>query len=134
MSIPEKISAYFADVTGEHDCERSWEHCYTFFHEYFPGGFNSTRDHAALHLGFYLASWGMYRPSSFLFQHAYTVHLGVVDCLVTEEVSSLWTREFGAAEDDVNLIPSILQVVDAVRRAYRPFGNATDTLVTKVLL
>jgi hypothetical protein len=38
-----------------------------------PKGISGDRDHAALQLGFYLASWGMYGGSSFLLQYDYTV-------------------------------------------------------------
>jgi len=98
------------------------------------------RDHAALQLGFYLASWGMYRGSSFLLQHAYTVHLGVIDQLMAPRFSVLWEQEFGAGNDDVNLVPIVLETIDAVREAYRPFApsaesrQASDTLVTKIIL
>jgi hypothetical protein len=36
------------------------------------------KDAAALQLGFYLASWGMYRGSSFLLRRWSTVHVVVV--------------------------------------------------------
>ena len=49
----------------------SWNNCYSFFqNKYFK--YNSDDDYddrAALHLGFYLASWGMYRGSTFLLQN-----------------------------------------------------------------
>jgi hypothetical protein len=64
------------------------------------------RDHAALQLGFYLASWGMYRGSGFLLQHAYTIHLGVIDQLVAPQFSVLWEQEFGAGDDDSKLTQS----------------------------
>jgi hypothetical protein len=76
----------------------------------------------------------MYRPSSFLFHHAYTVHLGVVDCLIRPEFPTLWKQEFGASENDGTLAPVILEASDRIRSAYRSFGEANDTLVTKVML
>jgi hypothetical protein len=77
------------------------------------------RDHAALQLGFYLASWGMLRASGFLLQYAYTIHLGVIDQLVAPQFSVL------------------LGAFYAIREAYRPVvpqRSASDILVTKVLL
>lgn len=47
----------------------SWYHCYDAF------GKLSDTNHLALHLGFYLASWGMYRGSSTLLQKDYLVHV-----------------------------------------------------------
>ena len=85
-------------------------------------------------LGFYLASWGMYRGSTFLLQHAYTVHLGVVDCLASPRFAPLWEREFGSEADDVELVPVILEAAKEITKAYSQFGEPTETLVTKVLL
>ena len=45
----------------------------------------------------------MYRGSSFLLQHAYTVHLRVIDKLFEPPVSALWDREFGASDNAVEL-------------------------------
>ena len=140
MTLHEKIQAYYGGITGAHHRYRSWEHCYRYFHRATPEALAVDRDHAALQLGFYLASWGMYRGSSFLLQHAYTAHLGVIDQLVAPRFSVLWKQEFGAGNNDLTLMPIILEAMDAVREAYRPFApmaearQASDTLVTKVLL
>jgi hypothetical protein len=133
--IHEKISAYFGEVVGNpHHRYRSWEHCYGFFREAQPSGIAAQRQLAALHLGFYLASWGMYRGSTFLLQRAYTVHLGVVDCIGSQRFAPLWQREFGAEAKDIELTPLILEAAKAIGSAYSQFGEATETLVTKVLL
>ena len=127
-------------MTGEHHRYRSWEHCYGYFHGGTREAIAADLDHAALQLGFYLASWGMYRGSSFLLQHAYTAHLGVINQLVTQPFSDLWEQEFGAGENDTKLAGIILEAIKAVREAYRPIApapesrQASDTLVTKVIL
>lgn len=140
MTIHEKILAFQGTMAGEHHRYRSWEHCHGYFHRTTPRDIAADRQQAALQLGFYLASWGMYRGSSFLLQHAYTAHLGVIDQIIAPRFSSLWEREFGASDSDTELVPIILEAVDAVREAYRPFApdaesrQASDTLVTKVIL
>src|SRR5262249_20373488 len=134
MSIAQKIRAYHGVlVSKEHHRYRSWEHCYGFFRRAGPTGIAGLRDVAALQLGFDLASWGMYRGSSFLLQRAYTVHLRVVDCLTEPRFGPLWAKEFGSGEDDLKLVPLVLSAVQAVRDSYRPAGHPTDTLVTKVI-
>ena len=135
IEIHQKVVAYHGALAGDpHHRYRSWEHCYSFFRRTTPSGIADHRDMAALQLGFYLASWGMYRGSGFLLQRAYTVHLGVVDCLATPRFALLWERDVGAEAEDFGLIPIILAAIDAIRHAYRPFGEPTDTLVTKVIL
>ncbi len=66
----------------------SWEHCYKCF--------NDARhvrkpdyDYLSLHLAFYLASWGMYRGSSFLLQKDYKVHIPIVNELLKKKYDRL---------------------------------------------
>jgi hypothetical protein len=135
MSIDQKIQAWFEGSAGEpHARFRSWEHCYGFFRRAGRSGVKVHQDHAALHLAFFLASWGMFRGSAFSLKHAYTIHRGVVATLGQPRFALLWEREFGAKKEDANLIPTILAARDAVREAYEPFGNASDILIGKVLL
>lgn len=53
--------------------ERSWDICHVYFHD----NPEPTRDieRAALHLMSYLASWGMYRGSTWLFKNTNVSHL-----------------------------------------------------------
>lgn len=83
---------------------KSWEYCHQFFlHNKgkFKDGVSvntedltseqkSIRDLMALHLGFYLASWGMYRGSCFLLNRDYKAHLKVVDIVLEPKYESLW--------------------------------------------
>ena len=72
---------------------RSWEHCFVHFQQ--RAGFSASQhiDLAALHLAFYLASWGMYRGSSVLLRKDYTIHRAVVAKLLEPAYSSLWSLE-----------------------------------------
>ena len=56
---------------------RSWEHCYSHFIKARESK-EVDYDYLSLQLAFYLASWGMYRGSSFLLQKDYKVHIPVV--------------------------------------------------------
>src|SRR5262245_41940290 len=133
--LPQRIGAFYDRAVGSrHHRYLSWEHCYRFFRARTPEALLSDKDAAALQLGFYLASWGMYRGSSFLLQRSYTIHVAVVERLASPELSTLWDSEIGTDASDVALVPTILLAVDAVREAYAPLGAATDTLVTKVIL
>ena len=133
--LREKIAAYHGNATSEpHHRYRSWEHCYRFFRSRNRDALAADRDTAALHLGFYLASWGMIRGSAFLLQKTYTVHVDVVEKLISQQFSGLWEREIGAEPSDEYQVTTVLKLVDAVREAYAPFGKATETLATKVIL
>lgn len=130
-----KIAAFYGRLMADpHHRYRSWEHCYRFFRSRTREALASDADAAALQLGFYLASWGMYRGSSFLLQKAYTVHKGVVQRLLAPEFSQLWEQEVGSEVSHVVLAQPILNAVATIKEEYAPFGMATDTLATKVLL
>jgi len=133
MTIHETIRAYYKGI-GEDDGERSWGHCYRYFHSSQPSALNC--DLAALHLGFYLASWGMYRKG-FLRKYAYTVHKSPIEKLSQPQFLPLWKHEFGTGKNDSDLVPLVLEAISAVRVGYGRFApetGPTDTLVTKVLL
>ena len=133
--IHQKVRAYHNELAANlHHRYRSWEHCYGYFQKATPGGILERRDHAALQLGFYLASWGMYRGSGFLLQHSYSVHLAVVDCLASPAFRPLWEPDIGSKAKHRALASIVLAAVEAVRHAYAPAGEATDTLISKVLL
>lgn len=74
-----------ADENGRY---RSWEHCYSHFIKA-RGSKEVDYDYLSLQLAFYLASWGMYRGSSFLLQKDYRVHIPVVKELLSEKYDAL---------------------------------------------
>ena len=69
---------------------RSWEHCYAQFYETRQNPEKANVDNLSLHLAFYLASWGMYRGSSFLLQYDYTIHTSVVKEILKPEYNKLF--------------------------------------------
>ena len=75
---------------------RSWEHCYRVFRDARTDP-SPDCDYLSLHLAFYLASWGMYRGSSFLLQKDYKVHTPIVEEILKPEYDCL----FGLACADV---------------------------------
>ena len=132
--LRQTISAFYEQLASDpHHRYRSWEHCYGFFRDH-RQDLRAVEDTAALQLGFYLASWGMYRGSSFLLQHVYTAHVPVVRAVAASQFSALWQRDVGANDGDTDLAPTILALARSVTAAYEPFGTATDTLATKVIL
>lgn len=117
---------------------KSWEHCYRYFSN------NSSQDidvdTASLHLSFYLASWGMYRGSSFLLQKDYKIHQDVVRKLLNSR--HLQDKDFkNITEKEIG---EIISLFNEVKKWYRDnisqvngktkHVNATDTLVSKIML
>ncbi len=116
---------------------KSWEHCYSFF---MRDDLVKNIDNACLHLSFYLASWGMYRGSSFLLWKDYQIHISVVKKLLeNKELQRLDFLSIGDVELDriVELSKWIKQWYrDNVKNVNgkRKIVNVTDTLVTKIIL
>jgi hypothetical protein len=138
-SIADKIKQYHGSVREPHDRDRSWEHCYKYFYENDAEIIKRERRQAALQLGFYLASWGMYRGSSFLLQYAFTIHEGIVDVVLDSKFSQLWNKDFGSRNTDFTLAPLIFDLCQEIKKAYQPFAKAKnktvrDMLLTKVVL
>ena len=136
------IRTYFNEtIKDSHGRYLSWCHCYNAFKDNRDNRDEKSVDYLALHLAFYLASWGMYRGSSFLLQKDYKVHIPVVKIITEEKYAPLLgiTAE-GLMED--NNLDLLEDISDKIRQAYaneQPSfegvtNNATDTLVTKILL
>lgn len=145
-AIDELISAaqtFYDDArVNENGRSRSWEHCYRVFRDARTDP-SPDYDYLSLHLAFYLASWGMYRGSSFLLQKDYKVHTPIVEEILKPEYDCL----FGLAcadvrNDDVwkqlkKLCDKIAAHLDPIREKVAGREITTPVspfLVTKILM
>ncbi len=121
---------------------RSWEHCYKCFYDA-RACRKPDYDYLSLQLAFYLASWGMYRGSSFLLQKDYKVHTRVVkeilnpryDCLCGMECKDLRNEQVQQVLN--GLICFMKDYYDGVRKGIKEKevkSSLSDTLVTKILM
>lgn len=127
--------------------ERSWEHCHTAF----MGARGATLDEdvidtLCLHLSFYLASWGMYRGSSFLLQRDYKIHTGIIKILYNKKFDCLW--ELNINKELYKNIDIIGDLIADIRNYYEPIRSSvcselgktkpqmpvSYTLISKVIL
>lgn len=113
---------------------KSWEHCYYAF-----GDKNRSIDELALHLAFYLASWGMYRGGCGIFWKDYKIHLETVG--IIKEYYDL--RGKCCCREDIARIMELhgkIKDYYSGLKYYKPNDNnkldvsATDTLITKIML
>lgn len=73
---------------------KSWECCHSAFLEKKDKNLTDEDiDSLALNLAFYLASWGMYRGSSFLLDRDYKAHRKVVSICMERQYALLWDYE-----------------------------------------
>ena len=121
---------------------RSWEHCYSHFIKARKSK-EVDYDYLSLQLAFYLASWGMYRGSSFLLQKDYKVHIPVVEELLSEKYDVLAGIEFVSFREKSNQqllldINSFLEkYYDEIRKNVKGQelkNELSSTLITKILM
>ena len=121
---------------------RSWEHCYRVFRDARTDP-SPDCDYLSLHLAFYLASWGMYRGSSFLLQKDYKVLSPVVEEVLKPEYDCL----FGIACADLReseVQGSLEKLNKYIAEHFRPIRNevagrevassVSPVLITKILM
>lgn len=112
----------------------SFDYCFNHFQQHrsavadvdSPTGLEAS----CLHLGFYLASWGMYRGSSELLQRS-ARHLIPLVQAIAAAPPALWELDLDAY--DSGGIALILETAGDLRRALQPV-TASETLITKVML
>ena len=126
----------------ENGRSRSWEHCYRVFRDARTDP-SPDFDYLSLHLAFYLASWGMYRGSSFLLQKDYKVLVPIVEEVLKSEYDCL----FGLACTDVrndDIRAQLMKLYDDIAEHFWPIRNevagrvvgsqVSQVLITKILL
>ena len=123
------ISAFNADRKSNNRYA-SFDYCYSYFHPE-----NSTErgdlDRAALELGFYLASWGMFRGSSFLLTKSYKHFLPVTNYIFSCPTSD-WSIDSDSYTDEA--IDRLIESYRKIRELLIHDSNSHLTLVTKIML
>lgn len=142
LVIKSAITFYNELKADEHGRYRSWEYCYKCFHD---ARNNPTPDYdyLSLQLAFYLASWGMYRGSSFLLQKDYKIHIPLIKELLKPQYNNLFGMECKALRE--KKIQNQLEELNTFIREYyekiRMNVKGTEiknqlsfTLITKILM
>lgn len=116
----------------------SWEHCYSAFAEKRKEAKQDSVDILVLHLAGYLASWGMYRGSSFLLKQVdYLIHRPVVELLLKPQWDDLWNPSVEYLSRIENS-RRVEQLAAEISRTYCEIigreKEVSDTLATKILL
>lgn len=119
------------------DREASYHFCYNYFRNFYEdnnvGEISSSNniEVSCLQLGFYLASWGMYRGSGKIYYKSIKVYEGIIKKISEEE--SLWKIDVdNYNEDNIN---AILEFKNELQKSLSVYEiTATDTLTTKIMM
>ena len=125
----ERVVTDFISQAAPHHRYTSFDYCFN----HFSAKENITRDieKSCLMLGFYLASWGMYRGSSFLLQKSVKV-LEPVIAVILEQDDSLWSIDVDNYTEEN--IQKIKDAYSNVKDSLIKGGQAEVVLITKILL
>lgn len=137
--IEEKVVEFYTSMNSDtHHRYSSWENCYKHFRKIKRNNIQSVTDYDCLHLGFYLASWGMYRGSSFLLNKSYKIHKPIIKELLKKKYDILWNTNFKNINKDSNEIKLLFKLFKILKNIYEQQNNSkkkvTSTLITKVML
>lgn len=139
--IKENVLSYYNEIVKDENARyKSWEHCHSYFLKHRKNVNEEIIDIMCLHLAFYLASWGMYRGSSFLLQKDYRVHYDVVKEILNERYNSLWNIDCEelTKENNLNLIFEISEKIREIyigkRKNLDGLEDVSEILISKILM
>ncbi len=125
----EQVVNRYKSKSSPFDRYSSFDYCYNYFRQ--TQDFNADIEKSCLSLGFYLASWGMLRASSFLFQHSVRQFYDTIVYIDTLP-KSIWLLDVDKYSDE-NL-DTLINIYNEVKKCLIHNDNADLTLITKVLL
>ncbi len=115
----------------------SFDYCYNYFYSFYKENKLSELSNdknlqiSCLQLGFYLASWGMMRGSSFLLEKSVKNYTKLIIAISNMDRKLLEIDVDNYTEENINLLLDCKQrIIDALGKE----NNPSDTLVTKIML
>lgn len=134
VDIEKNLAVYLGDrkPTGRY---ASFDYCFNYFQSHLKEGRlddllkGDALQLSCLHLGFYLASWGMLRGKAELLKRSVRTYVRVVEKLVAAP-AHLWTLDVDGYDE------TAIKDLDEFGKQLRPtlHDGASDVLLTKVLL
>jgi len=142
MNIEESINQFLegrGKNRGRKPDERyaSFDYCYNYFYSFYKEkklselADEENLQASCLQLGFYLASWGMMRGSSFLLEKSVSNFKNLI-ITISEMDSKLWEIDAdNYSEENISLL---LNCKQQITNALGEHNKPSDTLVTKIML
>lgn len=126
--VGEVVNLYL-NQTSPNDRYASFDYCYNYFRT--TTDLAEDIEKSCLVLGFYLASWGMLRGSSFLLQKSVKYFEPII-IYISELDKSVWEIDVDTYHE--KNIQTILSIYDEIKKRLILDKNSDLTLVTKILL
>ncbi|MBD2705299.1 hypothetical protein IC229_32070 [Spirosoma sp. BT702] len=121
----------FIHKSSPEDRFSSFDYCYNYFRLTRPYDLTSDSEMSCLTLGFYLASWGMLRGSSFLLGKSAKYFQPTIEYIASLD-RSVWTIDVDTYTDEN--IQKIITIYSGIKGTLIQNRQSDLTLITKVLL
>jgi hypothetical protein len=108
----------------------SYDYCFNHFHPTNKNCITDDMEKSCLSLGFYLASWGMFRGSSFLLNKSAQAFVPLIE-YISELDSNAWEIDANNLNDNVE---QTIEIYNNVKSLLIPKTNSHLTLTTKIML
>lgn len=140
---------YIKSKEHQNDRYLSFNHCYSYFNNFNNEYTDEALEVAMLHIGFYLASWGMYRGSSFLLQKNYKIFEPIIQKILDNEYRDLRNLDEKLNKENCkelakltfSLHQDLQNILQDERKKYyeyikkdSPKAMISSTLTTKILM
>jgi len=115
----------------------SFDYCYNYFQSFREKGILSDLcnkeniEISCLQLAFYLASWGMFRGSTFLLEKSYKYFEDTI-CLISNYDNRIWSIDLDSYNDEN--IEILLEFKNKLICVLGTERKPSDTLITKIML
>jgi len=112
----------------------SFDYCFNYFQSFKNKkdiANNKNLELSCLHLGFYLASWGMLRGSSFLLEKSFAYYKDIIK-FISKYDKKIWNIDFEYSDADINLLIKFKE--DFIKEFNTNKHNYSETLITKIML
>lgn len=116
------------DATGRY---ASFDYAYNYFNPSSGRDLTNDMEKSCLALGFYLASWGMFRGSSFILEKSSKNFVPLIE-YISEQPKEFWsidTNTYSAENIDI-----LIEQYNKIKESLVPTGKSHLTLVTKIML
>ncbi len=108
----------------------SYDYCFNHFNSVENSKFTDDMEKSCLALGFYLASWGMFRGSSFLLGKSVKTFVPVIEYIAQLD-KSVWKIDAHNLNDNYD---QVLEIYSKIKEVLIAKNNAHLTLITKIML
>jgi hypothetical protein len=134
------------ELQKKHNNGQSWVHCYRYFKKQRKKR-KVEKDQCALYLGFYLASFGMYRGSAIIRKYNYTKLKGIFDIIFDTSYEKLWDLNLNITNNEKRDVLDLIfgeskgiypklkkRIADILKDDKQATYTPSDTLISKILM